>query len=62
MENRSLATAVFAALENKSAPVAISETPEDSLLLAALSHSATRCDQLMQRRVGFAMPGQNIVP
>jgi hypothetical protein len=62
MENRSLATAVFAALENKSAPVSINQSMDESVLLTALSRSTTRCDQIMQRRVSLAMPGQTVAP
>lgn len=56
MEIRSLATAVFAALEKKTAPAAVDQTTDDAVLLVALRHSTTRCDQIMQRRLGLVMP------
>jgi hypothetical protein len=62
MHSRSLATAVFAALENKSAPVSINQTMDNSVLLMALSRSTTRCDQIMQRRIGLVMPGKTSAP
>ena len=58
MQTRSLATAVFAALDNKSTPVVINQVMDNSVLLMALRRSTTRCDQIMQRRIGLATPRQ----
>ncbi len=59
MTKRNLVTALVAALENNRQPRRVpdaapksGEPPAGDILLNALRNSATRCDQIMQRRLG----------
>ena len=54
--SRSLAQTVFAALEKQTAAVNAMPSADEWTVLTALRNSVTSRDQILQRRLGMAVP------
>ncbi|MFN0039011.1 MAG: hypothetical protein ACKVP2_05840 [Burkholderiales bacterium] len=56
MQTRSLAQTVFAALEKQTVAARMMPSADEWTVLTALRNSVTSRDQILQRRLGMAVP------